>query len=157
MTHDKELIAEGVLDSCRRLVNFIHTASKTTEKSLGLSAAQLFVLEKLRDGKPRSVTELASLTQTHQSSVSGVVKKLVAKDLVTSTLSEEDARRHLLELSPKGLKILEQASGEKIQDQLLSAVRRLPVKESGELDRLLDLLLSELQQTDKPASLFLED
>lgn len=150
-------IAEGILDSCRRLVSIVHSASKATEKSLGLSAAQLFVLQKLRDGKSRSVNELAALTHTHQSSVSVVIKKLILKDMIRTVPSTDDGRRHLLVLAAKGRKVLERSSGEGVQDQIMHAISRLAENDGKELERLLNRLIEEMQGSSRPASLFLED
>lgn len=150
-------LAADILDSCRHLVSIVHTASKTTEKTLGMSSAQHFVLEKLSDGEPRSINQLAALTHTHQSSVSVVVKKLVAKKLIQSLPSEEDARKNVLILTAAGRKLLTKPpQGLLVQDQLLKAVQRLKSEDRKSLSGLLKKLLVELKNADSPAPMFFE-
>ncbi len=149
--------SDRILNACRRLVNLVHKASISTEKSIGISVAQHFLLQKLTDGKARSVGELANITHTHQSSVSSVVKKLIDKDLVESVVSTEDARRRDVRLSPKGEALLRSAQAPKVQDQLLNAAGRLSQVERNALAELLERYLSEMELGEAPPSMFLED
>ena len=64
-----------VLDAIRRVVRTLREASRHSEKAAGISAAQLFVLQRLAGTGGLSVNELAARTLTHQSSVSVVVSK----------------------------------------------------------------------------------
>lgn len=153
---NKEIVAHSILDMCRRLVSLLHVASRASEKHLGLSAAQLFVLQKLSDDQTRSLNELAQLTHTHQSSVSVVVKKLVEKKLVSSRSARDDARRMELKISPAGRKVVE-GSPEPIQEQLIRSIRSLDISESLELQRLFSLVLDRIQESDQPPTLFFED
>src|SRR5689334_4760067 len=91
--------SRSVLDSIRRIVQALRMYDKAAEKHVGLSGAQLFVLEKLHGGKALSLNELAQRTLTHQSSVSVVVQRLVERGLVVSCVSREDARRIELSLT----------------------------------------------------------
>src|SRR5690242_2450699 len=84
---------QSILDAIRKIVKSLREASKSTEKRMGLSAAQLFVLQKIAESdKPLSINELAERTLTHQSSVSVVVTKLVNHKLVERLPSKLDAR-----------------------------------------------------------------
>ncbi len=152
---DRQL-AHSILDLCRKLVSVIHVASKATEKHLGLGAAQLFVLKKLADGQIRSLNELALLTYTHQTSVSVVVKKLVEKKLVSSRQARDDARRLELRITPAGKKII-QGSPEPVQEQLIRAIDALGSVDGIVLERLLKLMLADVQNPEQPAKLFFED
>jgi DNA-binding MarR family transcriptional regulator len=59
-----------VLDAVRRIVQALRESSRQAERQVGLSGAQLFVLQKLAESPASSVNELAARTHTHQSSVS---------------------------------------------------------------------------------------
>src|SRR4051812_40175859 len=83
----------AILDAVRRIVRTLHESSRASEKSLGLTAAQLFVLHKLSDAPGLSLNALAAQTHTHQSSVSTVVSRLVERGLVLRTPAADDARR----------------------------------------------------------------
>src|SRR4051812_49679467 len=67
-----------VLDAIRRVVRTLREASRHSDRVVGVSAAQLFVLQRLAGTRGLSVNELAARTLTHQSSVSVVVSKLAA-------------------------------------------------------------------------------
>ena len=84
--------SRSVLDSIRRIVQLLRRSSNLSEKKLGLSSAQLFVLHKLVDVQALSVGELAERTLTSQSSVSEVVQKLVSAGHVARARSPRDAR-----------------------------------------------------------------
>lgn len=81
-----------VLDCIRRIVRALRLFDREAEKRVGLSGAQVFVLEKLADGGGASINELADRTHTHQSSVSVVVQKLVDRKLVRRSSSARDWR-----------------------------------------------------------------
>ena len=62
-----------MLDAVRRIVQTLRESSRAAEKAVGLSGAQLFVLQTLAEAPGLSLNELAARTHTHQSSVSTVV------------------------------------------------------------------------------------
>src|SRR5437667_8531599 len=109
MSGEEESGARSVLDSIRRIVRFLRVASRDSEKRLGLSAAQVFVLHKLADVEPLSLNQLAERTLTHQSSVSVVVQRLVEQGLVERARSEVDGRSVMLSLTPTGRATLKKA------------------------------------------------
>src|SRR5262245_46150204 len=85
--------ATAILDDLRRLVRVLRESSRAAEAILGVTGAQLFVLKTLAGEPVLSLNTLAERTRTHQSTVSVVVKRLVARGLVTRTTSSVDARR----------------------------------------------------------------
>src|SRR4051794_22052590 len=90
----------AVLDSIRRIVRELRLSSRAAEKHVGLSGAQLFVLQKLAEGGcALSLNELADRTLTHQSSVSVVVQKLAERRLIKTFRSSQDGRRVELSLT----------------------------------------------------------
>ena len=86
-----------VLDGFRSIVQALRESSRHTEQTIGLTASQLFVLQKLADSDVASVNELAARTYTHQSSVSTVVVKLVQRGMVARKADPADGRRVVLE------------------------------------------------------------
>src|SRR4051794_22865326 len=98
-----------VFDAVRLIVHDLREASRAAETKFGIGAAQLFVLQVIRTASGISVNELAARTYTHQSSVSAVLKKLQQRGLVTARASVKDGRRLELALTPKGIKVAEQA------------------------------------------------
>ena len=132
--------ARAVLDAIRRIVQVLRISSRAGERELGLSAAQLFVLDRLASAAGRlSVNELAERTLTHQSSVSVVVQKLERQGLIERVRSSEDARRSELSLSPAARKLLRRAP-RAAQDRIIDAVNAM----AGEDRRKLAALLAGL-------------
>lgn len=122
-----------VLDALRRIVQALRQASKDSERSVGLSTAQLFVLRQIAaSGHPLSINQLAEKTATHQSSVSVVVKKLVHKGLVIRQPAAHDSRYQEVSLSAAGRDGLSQLPP-LIQDRLLEGFARMSVTEQQAL------------------------
>jgi DNA-binding MarR family transcriptional regulator len=125
-----------LLDAIRRIVQTLHTSSREVEKRLGISAAQLFVLHKLREAGELSINELAERTFTHQSSISVVVAKLHDRKLVVRYTSPKDARRIQIALSAAGKTLLRKAP-DAAQDLFINAFQILPPKKQKQLAGLL--------------------
>jgi len=113
-----------VLDSVRRIVRALRESSREAERKVGISGAQLFILQQLAGGPARSISELAGRTLTHQSSVSVVVQRLVSARLVARSPSRSDRRRTELRLTPRGRELLRSAPP-LAQERLIRAVRGL--------------------------------
>lgn len=145
-----------VLDSIRRIVRALRVSSRAAEKRLGISGAQLFVLQKLAEGgRGLSINELARRTVTDQSSVSVVVQKLVKQGLVSTQRSREDGRRLELALTARGRQIISKSSGA-AQQRLIESLRKMTAGERSQLALLLDALVREAGIADSAPSLFFE-
>src|SRR5215468_2084287 len=129
----------AVLDGIRAIVRALRQSSRQAERAVGLSAAQLFVLQRLAGAPPLSLNDLARRTLTHQSSVSVVVTKLAARGLVARTRADADARRLEITLTSAGRAVLGRAPAA-AQDRLLaglaiigSTARRTLARDLGRL------------------------
>lgn len=123
-----------VFNSLRRLVHALHNASRDTERRLGVTGAQLFVLTQLRATPSISINALAERTMTHQSTVSVVVRRLVRRKLVKKVRSADDARRVELTLTPAGTALLRRAP-ESVQVRLARAIESIEPSERRILAR----------------------
>src|SRR5207245_392 len=113
-----------VMDALRRVVRARRVSTRAAERRFGISGAQLFVLEKLVEAPARSVDHLAARTLTDQSSVSMVLTRLEKRRLVVRRVSEEDARRVEIALTPAG-RALARRAPEPAQERLVAGLRRL--------------------------------
>jgi DNA-binding MarR family transcriptional regulator len=145
-----------ILDSIRVIFQAVRLSSKSTELSLGLSAAQLFVLQKLEEKEGLSINELARGTLTHQSSVSVVVSKLVASGLVCRSVSKRDRRRIELTLTEKGREVLSGAP-EALQTRLIKALDEFSAAERLRLGSLLARWIRSAGISSRVAPLFGEE
>ncbi|MDP9172526.1 MAG: MarR family winged helix-turn-helix transcriptional regulator [Planctomycetota bacterium] len=148
--------ARLVMDSIRRIVRALRLFDRQAERSVRLSGAQVFVLQKLRDGEPVSINELAERTHTHQSSVSVVVQKLVNQKLIRRAQAATDARRVELSLTAKGRALLKSAPAA-AQDRLIAAIQQLNAPHRSQLARRLAELTQKMGIEDQQPSLFFED
>lgn len=147
---------QAILDSIRRIVRALRVSSRLVEKKMGISGAQLFVLQNLSDGSILSVNELADRTSTHQSSVSVVVTRLIDKGLVLRIISKDDARKSELRLSKKGRAFLQKAPVT-VQERLVSAIKGLSAKQRATLSALLGTVVIKSGLADFIPHLFFED
>ena len=129
-----------VFNSLRRLVHSMHNASRDTERRLGVTGAQLFVLTQLRATPSLSINALADRTMTHQSTVSVVVRRLVRRKLVKKVRAADDARRVELTLTPAGVALLRRAP-EAMQTRLTRAIQEIDETERGVLAHGLQQLV----------------
>jgi len=146
----------SILDSVRRIVQLLRRSSNATEKRVGLSAAQLFILHKLEDAERLSVGELAERTLTSQSSVSEVVQKLVTAGYVSRVRSTRDARSVELSLTDSGRETIRSAPMAP-QDALLAGLNRMPPRDRKQLARLLGRLVKETGMVEVVPKMFFAD
>jgi DNA-binding MarR family transcriptional regulator len=125
-----------VLDAFRNLVKALRIADRASVKEYGLGSAQIFVLHQLGEESPLSINALAARTATDQSSVSVVVRKLVAKGFLANMRSEEDLRRNEVTLTAKGRQLLKRIPAP-FQTSFLDALRGL---NTADVTTLADLL-----------------
>jgi DNA-binding MarR family transcriptional regulator len=150
--------ARAVLDAIRRIVQVLRVGSRAAEREVGLSAAQLFVLDRLASSdRPLSVNELAERTLTHQSSVSVVVRKLERLRLIERTAAADDARRAQLAITRAARKLLRNAP-RAAQDRILDALAAMPAGQRRRLAGLLGELVSRFGEPgEAPPAMFFED
>jgi DNA-binding MarR family transcriptional regulator len=144
------------LDAVRKIVRALRLSSRAVEKEVGITGAQLFVLQQLAAKPAESVNELAERTLTHQSTVSVVVARLVQRGLVTRSSSREDARRTEIAVSPGGLALLDQ-SPPTVQARLATALRSLSDEQLRGLADGLDAWLYEAGMHGEVPGLFFEE
>jgi DNA-binding MarR family transcriptional regulator len=145
-----------VLNSLRQIVRSLRVSSRDAEQQVGLSGAQLFVLQCLSRQSPCSVNELAAHTATDQSSVSVVVSRLVLRGYVKRTASKIDRRSVELSLTADGRALLARAP-EAAQDRLLAALAKLKKSEIALLSSLLGKVVELAEVSDENPTLFFEE
>jgi MarR family transcriptional regulator, lower aerobic nicotinate degradation pathway regulator len=124
------------MNAVRSIVRALRVSSRAIEGKMGISGAQLFVLQQLAERPANSLNDLADRTATHQSSVSVVVRRLVEHGYVSRTTSDADHRRVELALTDKGREVLAGAPTT-VQIKLLRGARALGVDDRRTLAVLL--------------------
>jgi DNA-binding MarR family transcriptional regulator len=124
------------MNAVRSIVRALRVNTRAIELKMGISLAQLFVLQQLDEAPADSLNALAERTATHQSSVSVVVRRLVDHGYVSRTPSAADKRRVEITLTPTGRVLLAEAPIT-IQTQLMTAMRTM---DDGDQHALAELL-----------------
>jgi len=138
-----------VVDSVRAIVKALRDSGRDTEQKLGITSAQLYVLQHLKNG-PASINELAARTYTHQSSVSMVVGRLVEHGLVSRSIAKNDGRKVSISLTSAGRTLIRR-SPDAAQTRLISALKAMPRSELRELAVHLTRLTSIMEAHEKAA------
>lgn len=146
----------AVLDAVRAIVHALRASSRWAEKHMGVSGAQLFVLQRIGEKPGLSINDLAVSTHTHQSSVSTVVSRLVAQKLVRRRRSAADRRTVELSLTARGQRVVEQ-SPDLAQYRLIAAVEDLPAARRRQLASLLTEVARGMDAADHAPRMFFEE
>jgi DNA-binding MarR family transcriptional regulator len=146
----------SVMDQLRTLVRALRVSTRAVEREIGISGAQLFVLQQLAGAPARSINELAERTRTHQSSVSTVVSRLAERGLVAREAAVQDARRMEIALTEAGRALLEDAP-RTAQVRMVEALAAMPPAQARALADGLSALVRQAGLQDLPASFFFED
>jgi DNA-binding MarR family transcriptional regulator len=125
------------MNAIRSIVRALRLNTRSIEGKLGISLAQLFVLQQLAERPSESLNELAERTATHQSSVSVVVRRLVDRGLVTRDASTTDRRRVQIALTPAGQSTLRGAPPT-VQSDLMHGMSRMSPEQRAILAELLE-------------------
>jgi MarR family transcriptional regulator, lower aerobic nicotinate degradation pathway regulator len=146
------------MNAIRSIVRALRVNTRSIELKLGISLAQLFVLEQLANKPAESLNELAVRTATHQSSVSVVVRRLVDRGLVTRTAVPTDKRRVHIALTEAGQTMLRGAPPT-VQADLLEGMKQLRPDQRSMLANLLETWVkaSGIDMTSPPPMMFEEE
>lgn len=132
------LICEQVLIAIRRMIRAIDLHSRMLLQRHGLTGPQLVVLKTLFESGEVAIGELARCVHVSQATVTGVIERLVKRELVARRRCDLDKRRMLVRTTPKAEELLQTAPS-LLQDQF--------VREFGKLhDWEKSLILSSVQR-----------
>jgi len=125
------------MNAVRSVVRALRLNTRAIELQMGISLAQLFVLQQLAERPADSLNELAERTATHQSSVSVVVRRLVERGYVSRTASPTDKRRIEIDVTAAGRALLADAPVT-VQQQMIAGLATMSASERTMLADLLE-------------------
>lgn len=152
---DTAINTREVMNAIRRIIHALQVSSHASQKSMGISGAQLFLLQILAPGDVMSINELAARSCTHQSSVSVVARRLVEAKLVKRTASTEDGRRLDLSVTATGRRLLKSRLVTP-QERMIAALARLEPLRLFELRSVLAELVAACGFDSGPIPMFFE-
>ena len=146
-----------VINALRRLVRELRESARLAQGRAQITGAQLFVLRTLVAEPGLSINDLAERTMTHQSTVSVVVSRLVARGLVARTSAADDRRRMVVTPTARG-RALHERSPAVAQEKLVAVVREMaPARRRALADGLTALVDSLGASREKPSMFFEEE
>lgn len=154
LSRESKSAVSDVLSGVRRLERGLRLAARDAERATGLSAAQLFLLEKLAEAEASSIGDLAARTHTDRSSVSVLVDRLSAAGLVKRSPSSDDRRRSQTRITARGRSVLNRAPLSPTA-ALVRALTGMPAAKVRQLAAALAVLNDKLGYT--KATMLFED
>jgi DNA-binding MarR family transcriptional regulator len=136
-----------VLDFMRMLWSVDHglqTTSKRMESTLGVTGLQRMVIRLTGRFPGISAGHLARLLHVHPSTLTGVLKRLEDRQLVTRTSDPKDARRALFTLTNRGRSLDVPATGT-VEAAVARALERAPQAKVNAARDILQTVSEELQ------------
>lgn len=134
-----------ILESFSKMNKAIYRLLKKDADEQGVTVVQLKAMYRISSNPHISLGELAEKLRLTNSTVSGVIDRLVHSGLVERVVPPENRRIISLHLTDKGHEILADLhSGNSILVQRLNAILELPEEEIQHLLRLHKLVLSML-------------
>ena len=94
--------SNDILVALRRIMRAIDLHSKRIERRAGLTVPQLLVMKALHGAEPLAVGEIARRIHLSQGTVTAVLDRLAARDLVARTPDTADRRRVSVRLTAQG-------------------------------------------------------
>ncbi len=116
---------QEALIALRRIQRKTEEAAKQLASKVGLTPSQLRVLQILNERGETSVGDISRLTQLKHATITTLIDKLEASQLVSRRRCNEDRRRVWLSLLPRGVETLHSAP-DMLQDTFQSRFVDLP-------------------------------
>jgi DNA-binding MarR family transcriptional regulator len=140
----------AILAKFRILIRAAQRHSAAIQKRCGVSGAQLWMLQELRDAPGLRVGELATRMAIHQTTTSNLLDSLEKSGYVLKSRDESDQRVVNLSLSPSGARLLRKAP-QPARGLLPEALARVGATDRARLDAGLQALLDVIGDADQEA------
>lgn len=138
----------SVLQRFRVLIRTAQRHSQWIERQSGVTGAQLWALQELKEASGLRVGELAGRMALHQSTASNMVDKLESAKLIRKERTSVDQRVVRLYLTDSGQDLLKR-SPSPARGVLPEALRLLDEDALMRLQRELDVLLRQIKDLDE--------
>lgn len=135
------------LKKLRVIIRAAQRHSHWIEKQCGVTGAQLWVMQELRESPGMRVGEVSQRLAIHQTTTSNLVDALAKKGYVTKTRDAGDQRVVKLELSESGAAIIRSAPMP-ARGLLPESLQKLNQQQLRDLNRSLQALLDVIETAD---------
>jgi len=143
----KNAFNNEILNSFSNINKMLYKLSKIDAEHNGLTVPQLKALYKVSSSPNIGLVELAEYLKLTNSTVSGVVDRLVQQELLERHTPSHDRRAITIRLSKKGEEKLEQVvKSESLLVKKLNEIAKLPKKDIEQLLSIHEQILTILKQ-----------
>lgn len=150
MVSDKLQPAGETLQFMQRMWDFVHALdvrSKRMSKTIGVTGPQRLVIRIVGQKPGQTASDIATMLGKHPSTLTGVLARLEARDLIKREIDPEDRRRARFTLTPGGKRINKETKGT-VEAATRRALGRVsPTAVETTLD-LVRKLVEELERQD---------
>lgn len=147
--------SEDALIALRRIQRKTELASRKLAETEGLTPSQLKVMQLVNEHGEASMGWLSEETHLKNATLTSLVDKLVARDMVIRRRCDTDRRRVWLKLKPAGMAAIESAP-DLLQTVFQTRFEGLPDWQQAMIISSLEQVSSMLDATDIDASPFLD-
>jgi len=148
-------ITKAALRAIRRVLRAADRGGRKLASATGLTPSQVLVLQEIERRRESTPTAIASTLQFGQATITNIVDRLVADELVTRRRGERDRRQMLLRITDTGRAMLETAP-DLLQNQFQDRFDALPAWEQAMILAALERLGELLDATDIDAAPLLD-
>lgn len=136
-------IEDDILRSLRRITRAIDLHSRQLANSFGLTGPQLVCLRTIQNLGPTKPSVLAREVSLSQATITGIIDRLLTRQLVTRERSSEDRRVVTIAITTAGDALVEQAPSP-LQEEFAANLSALPVDDQRRirdtLVRVVDMM-----------------
>ena len=129
------------------LVHALDVRSKRMARMLGVTGPQRLVVRVLGQAPGITASEIATALGMHPSTLTGILKRLVAQGLIQRTSDAEDRRRARFQLTQAGNDINREHRGT-VEAAVRRALGRAGRATVDRTNAMIDLLVAELSRPD---------
>lgn len=133
-------------------VHGLQKASKRMNRRLGVTGPQRLVLRVVGMFPGVSAGRLAIILHVHPSTLTGVLRRLVAQRLVARSAHAGDRRRAVLQLTPRGARVNGAMEGT-VESAVRTALRDVPNADREATKRVLMALTAQIDAPDEATEL----
>ena len=145
---------EQILRAIRRIIRKTSEHSRQVTRTTGLSVPQSLCLQFIGAARPKeeiTVARVAEAVQLAPATVSRLLDRLEAAELVARERRSQDRRRVCLQLTPEGRKRLRKLPP-MLQEQFTSRLEKLPKRKQIELLEALETIVKLMEAVDMDAA-----
>ncbi|MBS4173625.1 MarR family transcriptional regulator [Bacillus sp. FJAT-49736] len=140
-----QVLNNEIIDSFTKINKAIYRLLKKDAESIGITDVQLKALYRIQLHPNVGLSELAEGMRLTNSTVSGVIDRLVNQNLVDRVTSPQDRRAITLQLTPEGEeKIVKLFQSDSILVEKLNEIQQFPPEEIKKLLSLHERILETL-------------